>query len=165
MISVDILVVYFFVEFHDFDGKEMMWQSGNDLEKWYRGSNDNHVVKIKGSKKPQRNTFGWRIRFYCDDGPVHSAWNGPQRVRKQTCFDSRPAAVKILLRLARIQSSLLVYEVSILRADAEQVEVQPAVAPHAWKEMIKLFCFPAGSCIKPLRAGKSISLNHQVDVV
>lgn len=30
--------------------------------------------------------------------------------------------------------SILVYEVSILRADAEQVEVQPAVAPCARKK-------------------------------
>lgn len=56
MINTDILVVYFFlVEFYDFDGKEMMWEMGNDMEKWNHGYNNNHVVKIKGIFVDERN--------------------------------------------------------------------------------------------------------------
>lgn len=73
--------------------------------------------------------------------------------------------MKILLRLARIQSSFLVYEVSILRADSEQVEVHPAVAPHALKKMIKLLfsCRELYKTPQNQENQQMKHLNHHVD--
>lgn len=38
----------FLLEFSDFDGKEMMWATGNDVETWNHRYKNNHAAKIKG---------------------------------------------------------------------------------------------------------------------
>lgn len=47
--------VFSFVQCFDFDGKEMMREMGNDMEKWNHGYNNNHVVKMKGTFVDERN--------------------------------------------------------------------------------------------------------------
>lgn len=170
MINTDILVYFFFLWNFVTDGKEMMWETRNDAEKCNHSYNNNRVEKIKGTLVDEGNrrgvSLGDSLVFIVMTVRRVQRKIVPKRAWRQTCFDSRPAWVKILLRLARIQPSFLLYEASILWADAEQVEVRPAAAPHAPGEVIKLSCFPAGSCIKALRRRKHREmelLNHHVD--
>lgn len=63
-----IFVVYFhFAQCFGFDGKEMMSEMGNDMEKWNHGYNNNHVVKMKGTFVDERNrkkvSFGDALVF------------------------------------------------------------------------------------------------------
>lgn len=47
--------MYFLGGCYDIDGKEMMREMGNDMEKWNHSYNNNHVVKIKGTSLDERN--------------------------------------------------------------------------------------------------------------
>lgn len=170
VINRDILVDFFFVWNFVTDGKEMMWETRNDTEKCNHSYNNNRAGKIKGTLVDEGNrrgvSLGDALVFIVMTGRRVQRKIVPKRVWRQTCFDSRPAWVKILLRLARIQPSFLLYEAAILRADAEQVEVRPAAAPRAPGEVIKLSSSPAGSRVKALRRRKHREmelLNHHAD--
>lgn len=111
---------------------------GNDMEKWNHGYNNNHVVKIKGTFVDERNRkkvrFGDALVFIVMTGQCTECKMVPSVYQNRHVLIQDLSQWKYCWGWQEFTLFWGVYEVSSLQADAEQVEVQPAMVPCAWKK-------------------------------